>query len=455
MPNTQIQLKCWDLTLSYKITEDAKEVERAIRKIAGSYCFQGEDSRLYNEDEEGLISDEDEVDDDDDIEAFKGIDEWDETPQEATPDDDDDSSDDNWENHSIFDSDEYESDSDMSDDSCDSSNSSNSNLEDEGFLHWQIRLNLFKRKRKSELLKMLNMTENILKKAHISPTSNHSAGDVWYVMKSDTKITPTYTDKNYEEEIKVPNHISHIQYDTLKKWQLEIIDRIRYSKSHRNLNILIDNGSKGCAGVKGGGGVGKTSLLLFCVTHTEELGFKTKYIPMCESYKDVMGAVYGMGEADCYIIDLPRSIEKNLKSVRGLCAGLESVRNGMIVEHRFQYRSRIQNTAEIWAFSNVVLNRNLLSADRWVYWCVGEDEELYLYPSMKKGIPIEYPVEEEENEEIVGDTLDIEENDSDCYSDVSNELLELGYLENADKPTFPNAVLQPVAVAEPIPIPKI
>lgn len=443
MPNTQIQLKTWDMTLSYKITEDHNEVIKSLQQIASKWVFQGEDSRLYNEDEEALISDDENSSnssiDIDNIEEFEEM-EFHQTNNDTGVINSDEDSDDNWINDDIFDDNEYASNSSEMSDS-ENEYDSNSDYEDEGYLHWQIKCTLFKRKRKHELLKLLNMTDNILRKAHISPSSNACAGDIWYVMKSDTKITPTYSDKTYEEPTPIPTHISHIELDTLKPFQKEIIDRIKFSKSHRNLNILIDKK----------GGVGKTALLLYCLTHKEELGFKTKFIPMCESYKDVLGAVYGMGPADCYIIDLPRAVEKNTKIIRGLMAGLEQTRNGVIQDLRFYYKSRIQNTAEIWCFSNVMFNKNLLSEDRWVYWCVGDDEELYLYPSMKKGNPIEYPIEDE----IVGGTLDIEENDNDCFSDVSNELMEVGYAESFVETNIPAAVLHQAVEAEPIPTPEI
>lgn len=461
MPNTQIQLKNWELTLSCNVCNNHEEIIKELNLIASRWCFQKEDSRLYNEDENLSIGDDGSVysnsDIDSDIDITGDDIDADKMMKEFLPD----------ENAVLSDCDTDISDIDDEPDSdfFNSDNESEATFSDEeneldGYIHFQISLVLFKRKRKSELLKMLNQGDFYLRKAHISPANNNIVNDkdAFYCMKQDTRIDGPWNNRDYEEPIPIPKQISHIQYETLKPFQKEIILRSKYPLSNRSLNILVDKG----------GGIGKTTLLTYCLTHKEELGLTTKYIPMCESYKDVMGAVYGMGTADLYIVDLPRAIEKNTKSVRGLMAGLENVRNGIIHDQRFYWKSRVQDTAEIWAFSNTDFknNKHLLSQDRWIFWQVGEDDELYLYPSGEKGLPIPIPESDEEWEEDEENYSDIDieidgkwkltdDTDEDEFDNIVMQINTMDTSGNKVEPDTPNSVLQHTDVAEPNPSPEI
>jgi len=448
MPNTQIQLKNWELTLSCNVCNNHESIIKELNLIASRWCFQKEDSRLYNEDENLSIDDNESINSDfsinsDDIDADKML-------QEFAFDEDAVLS--SCESDEEPDEDFFNTDSDNDDDFFNSDEEG----ELDGYIHFQISLVLFKRKRKSELLKMLNQGDFYLRKAHISPANNNIVNDkdAFYCMKQDTRIDGPWNNRDYEEPIPIPKQISHISYDTLKPFQKEIILRSKYPLSNRSLNILVDKG----------GGIGKTTLLTYCLTHKEELGLTTKYIPMCESYKDVMGAVYGMGTADLYIVDLPRAIEKNTKSVRGLMAGLENVRNGIIHDQRFYWKSRVQDTAEIWAFSNTDFknNKHLLSQDRWIFWQVGADEELYLYPSGEKGLPIPIPESDEEQEEDEENYSDIDiddqiwdETDENEFNNIVMQINTLDTSGNKVEPDTPNSVLQHTDVAEPNPSPEI
>ncbi|MDB4344981.1 hypothetical protein OAA16_01030 [Candidatus Pelagibacter sp.] len=435
MPNTQIQLKQWELTLQCSVTDDHEEVIHALKQIASKWIFQKEDPSLYNEDDNLSIGSND-IDFDDDLEFDEDMD----LDEEMDVDDMLADEIEDLETISEYDIDKFIEDSNDDEPNSDFFDSDDENTDYDSDeiptgIHWQISLVLFKRRRKAEILKMLNQSDSVLARAHWSPTSNNACGSPelfysQYSNKLDTRIDGSWDNRTYEEPIKIPNQIAGYEFEHLRPWQQEIIMRCKYPLSKRSINILVDKG----------GGIGKSFLTTWMLTHPEDCGFKTKYIPMCESYKDVMGSVYGMGEADVYLCDLMRGLDKNLKNIRGLIAGLEGVRNGIIHCNRFHWKSRIQNTSEIWIFSNTELARSLLSADRWIQWKIGDDDELYL-SNGTKGLDIPIPEEEDE----------FDEEDEEYIDDIdnNNEIIINEKEEEQPEVISPTYVLQHADVEEP------
>lgn len=395
-------LAVWDFTLSVnKSSEDHTMIIDELERIAKKWVFQKEKPYDYDENGERMY------------------------PEERETEDDSNDSDENDNTESSLSS--IESDNDTlslysydSDESINSFDSEREEKESEngGYIHWQGRISLMKKKRKSELLRLLYEHDMLLANAHWSPCSNYNMGNMLYVMKIDSKIDGPWTDKD-EKPIPIPKQIKMIE--SLYPYQQEIIDRSKYMWNCRKINVLYD--SEGCKG--------KTTLATYCAVN--KIG---KKLPCLNDYRDLMQCIMCMPIQKLYFIDMPRAINKN--KLAEFYAGIEDIKNGFCFDTRYKYTELYFDAPEIWIFTNKLPEYHLLSIDRWIIWTIS-DNKLYLYNNgdLIQGPEIKYPEpepepepEEKENEEEIeiesvssdytddSDIEDLRENPQGCGSKI-------------------------------------
>jgi len=194
-------------------------------------------------------------------------------------------------------------------------------------------------------------------------------------MKLDTRVKGPWSDKD-EPEIPIPKQLKHIT--ELYPWQQEIIDRSLYCWNPRTINVLYDpTGNKG-----------KTILTLHCKVNKI---LDCKIVPcILQSFMDLNQAVMSQPVGGLYFVDMPRSLPKNKMSE--FMAFVETLKNGYVFDTRYKFSERIFDGPVVWLFTNIKIDKSLLSGDRWVYWTIDDDKELVLYPSMEKGQEIKYPL---------------------------------------------------------------
>jgi hypothetical protein len=375
------QLAVWDVTLSVnKSSENHTEIIKELDELGCKrWIFQLEDSSLARSDDDDWItgseeSDEEESehyscdsDSDSDGGVFIDLNDIDEND---CPDLD------------VEFSDEYESDTTLESDSSD---------EEEGYMHWQIKLSLSKKKRLSSILALLKCNHMMLQKGHWSPSSTPSLGEQFfnsYAGKLDTRVRGPW--RSDSREVPIPNQIAHIT--SLYSWQQEVIDRAMYGDDFRCVNIIIDK--DGCKG--------KSVLSLYCKAHKI---MDCRLIPCItggnQVFLDLNQAVLSQPIGRLYFCDMPRALPKN--KLAEFFSFLETLKNGYVWDKRFCFKERLFNSPAVWVFMNVEPDLKLLTNNRWRLWAIRDDEELVDYRTMcKSDIPIDYPreevVEEEETE---------------------------------------------------------
>lgn len=206
-----------------------------------------------------------------------------------------------------------------------------------GYIHWQGRISL-KVKKNAKFVKEL-----LGPKSHVSITSNANRQNMFYVMKEETRISGPFTEK----DVKVPRQLRNIE---LKEWQRQVVD-ISEIWDDRSINVIIDEN----------GGIGKSTLALWMLVNK-----KGRKIPYANCYKDIMRCVMGMPKSNCYMIDLPKGIDKS--KLAGMYSGIEDVKNGYVWDDRYEWKEEVFDSPNIWVFTNEMPNMNLLSRDRWVLW---------------------------------------------------------------------------------------
>lgn len=217
--------------------------------------------------------------------------------------------------------------------------------ESTGFKHFQGRISLKLKKRKTELIKMCPI------KMHFSPTSNENKDNDFYVLKSETRIEGPWSD--LDKELHIPRQIRDI---TLYKWQQKIVDS-KDIWDPRTINMIIDPS----------GNHGKSILATFIGVH--KIG---RTLPYVNDFKDLSRMVMDTPKCGLYIIDIPRGIPKT--QMNGFFSGVEQLKNGYAYDDRYKFHEEYFDCPIIWIFSNKVLASSYLSQDRWTYWRFKDDD---------------------------------------------------------------------------------
>lgn len=223
---------------------------------------------------------------------------------------------------------------------------------DGGYKHYQGRLSLIKKRRIGEALKLI---KPIFEKIHISVTSNNGLNENFYVLKQDTRIDGPWCDTDVKP-LYIPRQIREIKQ--LYPWQESLIE-FSGEWNTRHINVIIDVF----------GNIGKTTLATFM-----SLKGMGRSIPFCNDYKDIMRMVMDMPTSRCYLIDLPRAISKD--RLFQLYGGIETIKSGYAFDDRYHFKEKFFDCPNIWLFSNVWPDEDLLSRDRWRFWEIGEDKRL-------------------------------------------------------------------------------
>lgn len=139
---------------------------------------------------------------------------------------------------------------------------------------------------------------------------------------------------------------------SLYPWQKHIIDNA-FVWDTRTINIVIDFE----------GNNGKSTLVSYMRAYN--IGRK---LPFCNDYKDIMRMVCDMPTSTCYLIDMPRAINK--ERLFQLYGAIEEIKSGYAYDDRYKFTEKIFDCPNIWIFCNAVPDTSMLSMDRWKFWSI-------------------------------------------------------------------------------------
>lgn len=217
--------------------------------------------------------------------------------------------------------------------------------DEKGTFHYQCRI---KSKCKLRAAGVKNWFEKGV--CRVSLTSNANRDNMFYVTKDETRVEGPWADT----DAYVPRQIREIT--TLYPWQESIIE-ISKIWDTRTINIIVDTE----------GNIGKTVLCMHMGVY--QLG---TIIPYCNDYRDLMRMVMDRPKRGCYLIDLPRAINK--ERLYQMYSGIETVKSGYCWDDRYKFREEYFDCPSIFVFTNCPPNLSLLSRDRWKLWCIRDNE---------------------------------------------------------------------------------
>jgi len=217
-----------------------------------------------------------------------------------------------------------------------------------GYLHYQGRGALFKKRRFSEFKNLA--TSLGLADMSFSPTVTANIGTAFYVMKEDTRVDGPWSDTDVE--IYIPRQY---RVASLFPWQQGVIDSAQ-NFDPRTVHYVWDaHGSKG-----------KTTIAaIACLQH------RGVRIPAVNDHEKLLASVCDILTAKQerqpgpIFIDLPRYMDK--KRLHGIYSAIEEIKNGHVYDMRFHFREWWFDSPPVWVFANTQPTVSALSADRWKF----------------------------------------------------------------------------------------
>lgn len=215
-----------------------------------------------------------------------------------------------------------------------------------GYQHYQCRVSLKVKQRKTELLKWLPTGW------HLSPTSTANRDNQFYVMKEEGRLEGPWTDK---DSIKTRELIA-MEEAGLYPWQESATELIKEYNPDQ-IDILIAP-----AGMNG-----KTMWGIYCYYY--KYGFP---LPPYNDMKELSQAAWGAAteyDAQNFIIDMPRGMKKD--KLWSFFSGIEMIKSGMIFDTRYNFKvCQLEQRPNIWVFTNDVPDFSLITKNRWRIWTI-------------------------------------------------------------------------------------
>lgn len=241
-------------------------------------------------------------------------------------------------------------------------------LHPEGYIHWQGRVSLWKKKRAPELWALSAKLE-LMSHAHWSPTSSEVAAsfagatnEAFYIMKEDTRIDGEGPYRDTDTPIFLQRRVLNIMEKGLFAWQQQIIDS-KDIIDDRHINVIVDRQ----------GNTGKSTITAYVRQQKMAIA-----IPAMDVPADYMACVLAKEKLGMYIFDLPRAMPK--KNMNAIFSAIEQIKDGYAYDKRYKFRDETFEQPIVWVFSNVLPPLECLSRDRWVFWRIQNEELIQFQP---------------------------------------------------------------------------
>jgi hypothetical protein len=234
---------------------------------------------------------------------------------------------------------------------------------DTGYVHYQVRLRLWKKKRPSELGELHDIFNG-----HWSVTCStvHRSGSFNYVMKADGRLEGPWDNRSWKCGPKLTRQLKEFESKTLWAWQkklLEILEEV----NDRAITLIIDQ--KGNSGKS-----------IFCeYLQYHKIAFK---LPTMQTMEDISQFAFSFDEQSAYVIDMPRALKKD--HLYSFYAGLEELKNGFCYDKRYSGKCRYMDRPNVVVFTNKPPEWDMLSEDRWDVYEIQQFSDLHHYASMRE-----------------------------------------------------------------------
>jgi len=232
--------------------------------------------------------------------------------------------------------------------------------------HFQGRGSLIKRKRRGELIQLLNAID-LLKGMEVRETVTANCTNAFYVMKYDTRVEGPWSDETYDKPSYIPRQYRGL-LEKLHPYQNDILNS-RDFFTDRGVNLVYDRT----------GNKGKST-----IASLAELHYRAIDLPPLNDHKELLQVVCDIlmakkeRDPQLVFIDLPRSMTEGdgLKKLAPFMVAIEQIKKGHVCDVRHHYKHWWFDSPQVWMFCNAKLDIKYLSRDRWLLHTISENREL-------------------------------------------------------------------------------
>lgn len=218
--------------------------------------------------------------------------------------------------------------------------------EQTGYLHFQFRGSLIKKRRDTEIRKLIRDSGFVVGGRGVTPTNLtvFETGDNAYVLKTETRVDGPWSSEDVVTYIPIDMRFEPT-WNAMQQCVLRVMDT---KPNRRDINCIVDPV----------GNRGKSFLATWLFCHG-----MANYIPFFTEAKDLMRMVHGLPRRGAYFIDLPRALSH--KAEHEIYGGIEQLKTGIIYEDRYKFKMEAIDPVHVFVFTNRQPNRELASRDRW------------------------------------------------------------------------------------------
>lgn len=223
---------------------------------------------------------------------------------------------------------------------------------DTGYVHYQGRLSLCKKRRRAQALKLFkdNPPE------YFQPTVNieYYSGESFYATKADTRLEGPWSDE--DEVLYIPRQVREMH--GLRPFQQTIVDDVGvWDKRTINL-VYCKTGNNGKS----------------CLVGYLRANRLARALPPVNDYKDILRMVCDLPTSQMYVFDMPRALNKD--KMYQFYSAIETIKDGYAYDDRYSFKEKVFDCPNIWIFCNVLPELELMSMDRWKIWEINQQFEL-------------------------------------------------------------------------------
>lgn len=215
---------------------------------------------------------------------------------------------------------------------------------DSGYIHWQGRVSLIKKRRIGELAELKFLVGG---RVSMTSTTVHNGNTFNYVMKADSRIEGPFSEKDYELPPVLTRQLRYFNEQKMYPWQISLLHSVTELED-RFIKLIYDP-------------VGNIGKSIFC--EYLEYHRHAYEIPPFRQMEDIMQCCFSIKDQKCYLIDMPRGMKKD--KLGEFYAGLECLKNGTMYDKRYTFKKRRIDRPQIIVFTNMLPVFDLLTPDRW------------------------------------------------------------------------------------------